>query len=136
MTCNVFRPPRMSLREALAAFNGSAPVPPPRNGMSEKQYAQVLKRFEQECDEPMGEVSDGPVILCGDLKVEVCACGYASDFLCDYPVGKGKTCGLPLCEKCRHAADNDTDLCRLHRAEFRVKSGAETVNPWPPPRKR
>jgi hypothetical protein len=134
LTCNVFKSPRMSLREALAAFDGSEPCPPPRNGMSEKQYAQVLQRFEQECDEPMPEL--GPIIMCGDLVVPVCPCGVAADFLCDYPMGKGKTCDLPLCADCRHAVDDDTDLCRLHRAEFRARAGVEQISQWPPKRTR
>ncbi len=27
-------------------------------------------------------------------------CGRFADYLCDYPVGEGKTCDVPLCAEC------------------------------------
>ncbi len=47
--------------------------------------------------------------------VEQCAnCAYIADYLCDFPMGKGKTCDAPLCED--HANDHGEDLhfCPSH----------------------
>jgi hypothetical protein len=78
-----------------------------------------------------------PHFLCGD-KVEqepFCACGHTAEMLCDYPMGCGKTCDLPVCWCCsRHIAE-DHDLCLIHFAEFVGKARAEKINPWPPPKR-
>lgn len=62
--------------------------------------------------------------VCGE-GVEPCAapgnegsCGYAADYLCDWPTGEGKTCDLPLCED--HAVEHgpewqDMHFCPQHR---------------------
>lgn len=45
---------------------------------------------------------DVPTFLCGE-GVAACACGYFAEYLCDFPMGGGKTCDAPLCEDCaRH----------------------------------
>lgn len=44
--------------------------------------------------------SFGESWICGE-GVVMCSfpgCVYCSDYLCDYPTGKGKTCDLALCE--------------------------------------
>ena len=38
------------------------------------------------------------MFLCGDLGPHCGACASVGDFLCDFPVGDGKTCDMPLCE--------------------------------------
>ncbi len=42
----------------------------------------------------------GTMFLCGDLGPHCAAekCAAVSLNLCDYPVGDGKTCDLPLCD--------------------------------------
>lgn len=80
-------------------------------------------------------IDGGPTIMCGKIDDwKHCPCVHNSDFLCDYPVGRGKTCDLPLCYCCREHVGEELDLCLIHFAEFQKKSGRETVNPWPPPR--
>ena len=77
-----------------------------------------------------------PVFLCGQ-KVQqdpFCPCGHTAEMLCDYPMGRGKTCDLPLCWCCRKHIAEDMDLCAIHFAEFVKKSGTEQINPWPPRR--
>lgn len=49
---------------------------------------------------------------------KLCACGYASDFLCDYPVGNGKTCDKALCVKCRKNVGEEIDYCACHFKEW------------------
>lgn len=34
--------------------------------------------------------------------------------LCDFPVGKGKTCDAALCEACATHKEPDTDYCPTH----------------------
>ena len=47
------------------------------------------------------------VFLCGDLGPHCAMCDSGSEYLCDYPVGKGKTCDLPLCaEHAKEIAPN------------------------------
>ena len=48
---------------------------------------------------------------------EVCKCGYLGGLLCDFPMGKGKTCDAVLCEDCRAKGLGDDwglDFCRAH----------------------
>lgn len=55
---------------------------------------------------------DGLVFVCGDYlnDVEPCAlCGEEADCLCDFPMGKGKTCDLPLCQKHRKRVQGEPD---------------------------
>jgi transcriptional regulator with XRE-family HTH domain len=58
----------------------------------------------------------GPIWMQGD-GIEACACGEAADYLCDFPLGKGKTCDAPLCWKCRRQQGGETmdlDFCPAH----------------------
>ncbi len=43
----------------------------------------------------------GTGMICGSAVVPCSQCGRSADYLCDWPLGKGKTCDAPLCE--RHA---------------------------------
>lgn len=61
-------------------------------------------------------VADGIGFVCGGGVQPCHSCGQVADYLCDYPIGDGKTCDLPLCEECRHKvadphnADSGIDL--------------------------
>lgn len=46
----------------------------------------------------------------------VCACGHFGDFLCDGPVGKGRTCDALLCKCCRTVVADGIDFCPTHAA--------------------
>lgn len=69
--------------------------------------------------EPRRETHEG--WICGD-GVELCGfpgCGYISDWLCDWPIGGGKTCDMPLCDhhRCAQGTDEEPfDLCPQHAA--------------------
>lgn len=63
--------------------------------------------------------------ICGkDLDITMCSvpgCDFEADYLCDEPMGGGKTCDMPVCEA--HAeyigqdlACDDLHLCPTHRA--------------------
>lgn len=82
-------------------------------------------------------LADGTrVIMCGDLGPQ-CRCGASSDFLCDYPVGDGKTCDASLCASCASEVAPDLHYCPSHKAlwqEFKdgggVKRELENVVPY------
>lgn len=48
-----------------------------------------------------------------------------ADFLCDYPVGEGRTCDLPLCPECAKRVGPDRHFCPVHFAEFARKVGID-----------
>lgn len=135
MACNIVVPcplSRMTVREAheAAGLKGLLSIDDtmkPR-GMSATQWAQVKKRRQRELDAENASLIEqvGSLFVCGDVEFPVCACGHAADFLCDYPVGRGKTCDLALCGCCRESIGEERDLCRVHAAQFR---GAERVTP-------
>jgi len=70
--------------------------------------------------------SDGTTtFMCGEhLRREdlaLCSqpdCNRWAEFLCDYPVGEGKTCDLMLCEHCAKKAGPNYHFCPVHFAEF------------------
>ena len=67
------------------------------------------------------EIKDVPDIVhvCGS-GVQPCSnCGEVADYLCDYPVGEGKTCDLNLCRKCRTHVGK-FDFCNIHAEKNKV----------------
>jgi hypothetical protein len=46
------------------------------------------------------------------------ACMDFGDYLCDYPVGKGKTCDRAMCESHRHNVAPELDYCDSHYPEW------------------
>jgi hypothetical protein len=54
-----------------------------------------------------------------DEENVVCViCQDWTEFLCDYPIGNGKTCDHPLCLDCRHHIGDGQDLCPVHFKMF------------------
>lgn len=51
--------------------------------------------------------------VCGPGITPCANCGQVADFLCDYPVGDGKTCDLPICAQCRTHVGK-YDFCPIH----------------------
>lgn len=55
--------------------------------------------------------------ICGNGIIACAFCGFAADYYCDYPIGKGRTCDLPLCrdhKKHRQDIGTDIDYCPHH----------------------
>ena len=77
------------------------------------------------CNFFIGKDADGndiKVIACSrgkkGLKVTHCKyCRRLADFLCDYPVGEGKTCDAPLCGEHAQAVGKNVDYCPKHFQE-------------------
>jgi len=86
-----------------------------------------IYRFSEYLDLPIAffyrktYIKDTPDIVhvCGS-GIQPCSnCGEVADFLCDYPVGEGKTCDLHLCRKCRTHVGK-FDFCPIHGEKNKV----------------
>lgn len=51
---------------------------------------------------PVEQLRPGPIWMCGDGPggTTCSRCPELSERLCDYPLGNGETCDLPLCDGC------------------------------------
>ena len=58
----------------------------------------------------------GYAIICSrGRRPRPCACcNLPSTKLCDFPTGNGKTCDLPLCDKCAVKGGPNVDFCPGH----------------------
>ena len=141
MPCHIVRTRPMTLREVKLA--GGFPLGGWMDRRARRRpgesFAQVDARLSAEEDrEERTTIIDpgpGPAFMCGeDLEPAVpCSlCGFASENLCDHPMGRGRTCDLALCDVCAHQIGDDLHLCELHFREFQKKCGADRINPWPP----
>lgn len=56
------------------------------------------------------------MFICGKLGLHCAAekCADVSGFLCDYPVGEGKTCDLPLCDSHAYEVAPNVHCCPGH----------------------
>lgn len=67
--------------------------------------------------------------LCGDLG-PYCAdhrCADVGTNLCDYPVGDGKTCDMPICDNHAFEAAPNVHYCPGHALKWREFVGAGGV---------
>lgn len=53
-------------------------------------------------------------IVCGGRRVHTCACGRPSTKLCDWKIGRGRTCDKRLCDECAYSPAPEKDLCPTH----------------------
>jgi hypothetical protein len=60
------------------------------------------------------KMADGSIAHVKGTGITACGCGMVAGFLCDYPMGRGKTCDAPLCGRHAisqgHARDNQLRL--------------------------
>ena len=75
--------------------------------------------------------------ICGDLGEHCRECGSISENLCDYPVGKGKTCDRAICNECSKQVGIDIHYCPTHSKHWEkfkrsggVKEELENVVPF------
>lgn len=52
--------------------------------------------------------------ITGDLGDHCSDCSGFGDYLCDYPVGKGKTCDRKMCEESAHEIAYEVHYCEAH----------------------
>lgn len=90
-----------------------------------KERAEWLMRVEQQVSRPDIYRVQEPMtaFLCGDGmdELSICRCGTVADYLCDAPMGEGKTCDAPLCVDCAVECDgaDDYHLCAFHAGEIK-----------------
>ena len=59
------------------------------------------------------------IVCCGRGRKRRCACERPATLLCDWKVGKGKTCDRPICTGCAKEVAHDKHLCREHQVAYR-----------------
>lgn len=72
----------------------------------------------------------GTMFICGDLGDHCADCNALGEYLCDYPVGEGKTCDRPLCDTHRHEIGVDLHYCEAHHQmwqEFKDGGGVDAA---------
>lgn len=65
-----------------------------------------------------------PMFVCGSGIMCCAFCEQIADFRCDYPIGNGRTCDLPMCREHKtHRPDIgvDIDYCPHHQIPEQVK---------------
>jgi hypothetical protein len=63
------------------------------------------------------------LLICGSFKPSPrCDCGQIAEYLCDEPMGKGKTCDIPLCEACKTSIGDGLDLCPVHTSRQHLRA--------------
>jgi hypothetical protein len=139
MTCQRIRIPAMTLYEAkeLGGSEHGFPVDKMR-----REGDRLVRRTDEEMLAEAVAIEHATVLpqmdnvwMCGAAPPEPqCECGRIADLLCDYPIGRGKTCDLGLCPEHAFAVAEEKHLCLLHHAEFRGKAKVDRINPWPPVR--
>lgn len=82
------------------------------------------------------------MILCGDFGPHCSVCASVGDILCDFPVGEGKTCDMPLCDGHATEVAPNVHYCPGHMVlwqEFRDAGGVqrelENVVPYARPKR-
>jgi hypothetical protein len=137
MTCNVFRPRPMTLRESVRLLHGHDNEYRPDPKLGDRNNALRKADWDRGNDAPQEPM--GPIFMCGDIEVAMCAgqagCDYAADALCDWPMGRGKTCDLALCEDHAHNIAPERDLCPIHFAMWVEATRTDRLHAWPPPRR-
>ena len=64
------------------------------------------------------KVSDEPIFICGDLGEHCADCLDVAEFLCDYPVGDGKTCDRKMCHCHSNEIAPEIHYCTSHYNEW------------------
>jgi hypothetical protein len=83
------------------------------------------------------KIGDSWGVICGRLGAHCVNCSTVSDILCDYPVGKGKTCDSNICDHCATEIAPNLHYCKAHTKEWEdfklsggVKKELENVIPF------
>lgn len=61
---------------------------------------------------------DGKMFMCGDLGPHCADCNDVGENLCDFPVGRGKTCDRSICEIHSHEIGPNLHYCDTHFQEW------------------
>lgn len=65
------------------------------------------------------KIGETVAIVCGPrARRKRCACGETGRFLCDWKIGKGRTCDKPLCKEHAKQVGEDKHICPKHAADY------------------
>jgi hypothetical protein len=70
---------------------------------------------------------DGLMFWDGDGIAPCDECGKCADYLCDFPMGRGKTCDHKLCDEHAHPLGSDRHLCPIHAAIYQGSGAMEPI---------
>ena len=72
--------------------------------------------------------NDGSKIFWHGDGIEHCdECCLIAEYLCDWPMGRGKTCDHKLCQMHSHPIAADHHLCPIHAAVFKSTGVMEPI---------
>lgn len=103
------------------------PRPASRTEYERWQEMGYLGSWERYC-EVKARNAGGKFTICGVLGSHCHRCSGVGDFLCDYPVGEGKTCDAPMCDSHAHEIGPELHYCQTHYRmwqEFRDGGGID-----------
>ncbi|CAG9184416.1 hypothetical protein [Cupriavidus pampae] len=66
--------------------------------------------------------------LCGELGPHCADCADVGAYLCDYPVGDGKTCDRSMCDSHAHEIAHELHYCDAHYKMWEVFKQAGGVD--------
>lgn len=93
----------------VVALEKNEREPTPREWEALLFALRFPKQFYFRPDQPPGQFEP---LMCGESIVQCARCIYVAEFLCDFPMGGGKTCDAPLCDK--HAIGQGAEWEDLH----------------------
>lgn len=133
MPCYRYRPEPITQREAIRIAYGreNEYVPDPKLG--DANNARRKAEWDRKNDEVIND--SAPIFMCGDFEMEMCretGCEREGFYLCDWPMGRGKTCDIPLCPGHAREIGEDRHLCPIHHPMWMKQAGVARINPWPP----
>lgn len=85
--------------------------------------------WEEYCSQKNKDVGQ-TMFVCGDLGPHCADCAAGGEFLCDFPVGEGKTCDRSMCSD--HATEIGPEIhyCNAHHQmwqDFKARGGVDAV---------
>lgn len=133
MPCHRYRPEPMTLREAVRIISGHDNEYEPDPKIGDANNARRKAAWDAKNDALLPD--DPNFFICGDFEMTMCretGCDREGSLLCDWPMGRGKTCDLPLCPDHAREIGDDRHLCPIHHPMWIKQAGAARINPWPP----
>lgn len=122
-------------KEAMGEPRGYLPQRPWR-GQGHTQYPNLWPEEvkHEKTTILSGDGADG--FICGDFGAHCYepGCGAVHELLCDWPIGDGKTCDLPMCPDHAREIGVNRHLCIIHHGVWQAQSAPIGGNPWPPKR--
>lgn len=73
----------------------------------------------------------GHAIVRSNLGPHCSRCRRVGEFLCDFPVGGGRTCDRPVCKAHRHPVAPGVDYCTVHAVNAPRWVGQLELFSWP-----